>query len=133
MVLERAVYWWLPTTFALEVAAWEIGSRMELALVDPTWLEFGTTIQVERVMWILGGAIVLLSALVLIFARRSRPTHISLVQLAGVLALAGYWVGASTLASGVVIALATVATVILSRHRGLRGTGGGPVTGSASA
>jgi uncharacterized membrane protein YbhN (UPF0104 family) len=116
-MLERAIYWWLPATFVLEVAAWEIGSRMELAIVDPTWLEFGEVIHVERSSWIIGAIVVALCALFLIASDRPRKWHISIVQLFGILALAGYWVGASTWVSGVVVGLVTAATVILGRRR----------------
>jgi hypothetical protein len=120
MVLERAVYWWLPVTFVLEVAAWEVGSRMEVAIVDPAWLEFGEVIHVERVMWILGAVVVALCGLFLLVTDRRHRWPISLVQLVGILALAGYWVGASTLASGVVVGLVTVATVLLGWQRRAR-------------
>jgi hypothetical protein len=119
MVLERGVFWWLPATFIVEVAAWEIGVRMDMAFADPTWLAFGDAIDIERVTWILGGVVAALCAVFLLATRRRHTTHISLVQLVGVLALAAYWIGASTLASGVVVALATVATWILG-HRPVR-------------
>ncbi len=117
MSTERdGALFWLPGAFALEVLAWEVGSRMGLGIADPTWEELGRSIDIERITWGLGGAIVVLFALFMALSNRRRTAQISFVQLIGVLALAAYWIGASMLASGAVVMLATVAAVVLS-HR----------------
>ncbi|MBV1858299.1 MAG: hypothetical protein KUG77_07795 [Nannocystaceae bacterium] len=113
---ESAVLW-LPGAFVLEVLAWEVGSRLGLAMVDPGWEEFGRNIQVERITWGLGGAVLVLLAAFLVLCKGGSKTAVSCVQLLGILALAAYWVGASVLASGAVVALATIAAVVLGRRR----------------
>jgi hypothetical protein len=115
--MERwSTYLWLPMTFLVEVAAWEIGSRMELAFVDPSWEAFGREIEVERVAWILGGIAALLFLLFMVLSRRRHTIQVSLVQLVGVLALACYWVGASVVASGAVVLVSTLGAWIIG-HR----------------
>lgn|GEM_PF-2485152 len=108
---------WLPGAFLLEVAAWELDTRLGLGLSDPTWEEFGRSIQVERIAWGLAAAIVVLAALFLIVSRQRSTLQVSLVQLLGVLALAAYWVGASVFASGAAVTLCTLASWMLSTRR----------------
>ncbi len=119
MTEERAsAGFWLPVTFGLEVAAWEIGSRLGLGFADPTWEEFGRSIDVERITWILGGTTAALFVLFMVTSRRRITAMVSVVQLPGVLALACYWVGASVLSSGAVVILSTLAAWVLgSRSR----------------
>ncbi len=114
---ESAVLW-LPITFGIEVAAWEVGSRLQLGFSDPAWEEFGRSISVERVTWALGGALVVLFVLSMVVSRRGSTFQVSLVQLPGVLALGCYWVGASVVSSGaVVIGSALAAWVLGTRAR----------------
>ncbi len=114
MAAERAsTALWLPITFVLEVAAWEIGSRLELAIVDPTWEEFGRSIGVERITWGLGGTCVVLFALFILVSRRRSTLQVSMVQLPGVLAMGCYWIGASVLASGAVVVGSALAAWVL--------------------
>lgn len=112
---ESAVLW-LPGAFALEVIAWEAGSRLGLAIVDPTWEEFGRSIQVETIVWGIGGAVVVLTGLFLLLTRGRSTLQLSLVQLLGVLAMACYWIGASALTSGAVVVVATLSAWLLSRR-----------------
>jgi len=115
---RESVLLWLPATFVLEVLAWEVGSRLGLGIVDPTWEELGRSINVELITWGLGGAVVVLFAAFMLLLEGRSKTVVSSVQLLGVLALAAYWIGASVVASGSVVTLATVATAVLSRRRG---------------
>jgi hypothetical protein len=118
MVNERWwMFLWLPATFIVEVAAWEIGSRLEMSLVEPSWEEFGRLIDVERVAWILCGVSALLFGAFMLLARRRNTAHVSLVQLGGVLALACYWIGASIVASGAAVLVSTVAALILGHRK----------------
>jgi hypothetical protein len=118
MINDRWWIWlWLPVTFVVEVAAWEIGSRLEISLVDPSWEAFGRLIDVERVAWILGGAAALLFGAFMLLARRHSTAQVSLVQLVGVLALACYWIGASIVASGAAVLVSTLAAWILGRRK----------------
>lgn len=112
---ESAVLW-LPGAFALEVLAWEAGSRLGLAIVDPTWEELGRSIQVETIVWSIGGAVVLFSGLFLLITRERSSLQLSLIQLLGVLAMVCYWIGASALTSGVVVVVATLSSWLLSRR-----------------
>jgi hypothetical protein len=115
MASERtAAVLWLPGAFIVEVLAWEVGSRLELAFVDPAWEEFGRTIEVERIAYGLGAAVVVLAALFLLISRRRSTLQISLVQLLGVLGMACYWIGTSLLVSGAVVMVATGAAWVLS-------------------
>ncbi len=107
---------WLPGAFALEVLAWEVGSRMGLSIVDPTWEELGRSIQIERLTWGLGGAVVVVFALFLLLSRKRSTAQISCLQLGGILALVAYWIGASVVVSGAVVMLAAVASAVLSRR-----------------
>lgn len=117
MAGERGIaYLWLPLTFVVEVVAWEVGSRLELALVDPTWEELGRTIDVEQIAWLLGSGALLVFALFASVTRHHRMLQVSIVQLAGVLALACYWVGASVLASGTAVGLSSIAAWLLGRR-----------------
>ena len=117
MAAEReGALFYLPAAFALEVLAWEVGSRVGLAIVDPSWEELGRSIQVERITWGLGGAVIVLFALLMVFSKGRSWTGVSMVQFVGMLALVAYWIGASVVASGAVVMLATVASVVLS-HR----------------
>lgn len=100
----------------LEVIAWEAGSRLGLAIVDPTWEEFGRSIQVETIVWGIGAAVVVLTGLFLLASRRRNTLQLSLVQLLGVLALVCYWIGASALSSGAVVVVATLGAWLLSRR-----------------
>lgn len=113
---QRTALLWLPSAFALEVAAWEVDSRLGLAIVDPTWEEFGRSIGVERIVWVLGASAVVLTVLFSVVSRRRVVAQQSLVQLAGVLAMAGYWIGASVYASGAVVVLATLGAWWLARR-----------------
>ena len=118
MAAEReSVLLWLPATFVLEVLAWEVGSRMGLGIADPTWEEFGRSVDIERITWGLGGAVVVLFAVFMLLFKGRYKAEVSSVQLVGILALVAYWIGASVVACGVVVALATVATAALSRRR----------------
>lgn len=118
---RKEVLLWLPSAFALEVAAWEIGSRLGLAVADPSWDEFGRLIGVERITWGLACASAAVLVLCLLFGSRRRTTpQLSLVQLPGLLTLACYWVGASLAASAVSIAASTLAALVIVR----RGDGG---------
>ncbi len=117
MAAEReSVLLWLPGTFVLEVLAWEVGSRMGLGFADPTWEEFGRSINIELVTWGLGGAVVVLFAVFMALFKGGSKAELSAIQLVGILALVAYWIGASVVASGAVVALATVASAVLS-HR----------------
>lgn len=108
---------WLPGSFIVEVVAWEVGSRLGLAFADPSWEEFGRTVDIETITWGLAVAVVVLLVLFrLVTGHRSTP-QLSVVQLLGVLALAAYWIGASVVASGAVVVLATLAAWILSSRR----------------
>ncbi len=111
---REVTLFWLPGAFAVEVLAWEVGSRMGLANVDPTWVELGRSIQVERLTWGLGAAVVVLFVLFRVLSRK-RTAGVSCIQLVGLLALVAYWIGASVVASGVVVMLAAVASTVLSR------------------
>lgn len=113
---ERALLW-LPGSFLIEVLAWEIGSRMGWGIVDSTWEELGRSIHIERITWGLGGAVVVLFAVFMLLFKGHHKTEVSCVQLVGILGLVAYWIGASVLASGTVVVLATVAAVILSGRR----------------
>jgi len=114
---RKEVLLWLPSAFAFEVAAWEIGSRLGLGIADPSWDEFGRLIGVERVTWGLAGAsAVVLVLCLLLGSRRRTTTQLSLVQLPGLLTLACYWVGASLFASAVAIAASTFASLVIIRR-----------------
>lgn len=107
---------WLPGTFILEVLAWEAGSRLGLGFADPTWEEFGRSIEIEQVVWGLGALAVLLTVVFSVATRRRSTPQMSIIQLLGVLAMAGYWIGASVYASGAVVVLATLCAWLLSRR-----------------
>ncbi len=107
---------WLPAAFVAEVAAWEVGSRLELAIVDPTWEEFGRTIEVERIAYGLVAAVVVLAAASLLLSRTRSTAQVSLVQLLGIFGLVCYWIGASVFSSAAVVLAATVASWVLSRR-----------------
>lgn len=113
---REAALFWLPGAFAVEVIAWEVGSRMGLSIVDPTWEELGRSVQVERLTWGLAGAVVVLFALFLLLSRRRSTGQVSCIQLVGMLALVAYWIGASVVASGAAVMLAAVASTVLSRR-----------------
>ena len=117
MALERdSSLLWLPGAFVAEVVAWEAGSRLGLAIVDPTWEEFGRSIQVERVAWGLGGAVFVAFAVFMALSRQRSTVQLSIVQLLGISAMACYWVGASLFATGAVVLAATLACWILERR-----------------
>lgn len=107
---------WLPGAFALEVIAWELDSRLGLGISDPTWEAFGQSIQVEQIVWGLGGAVVVLGGLFLLVSSRKSTWQLSVIQLLGVLAMACYWIGASALSSGAVVVVATLVAWILGRR-----------------
>jgi hypothetical protein len=90
---------------------------MGLAFADPSWEEFGRTIEIERITWGLAIAVGVLLALFWMLTRHRSAGQLSLIQLLGVLALATYWIGASVLASATVVVLATLAAWILSSRR----------------
>ncbi|MCR9159315.1 MAG: hypothetical protein ACE37F_08640 [Nannocystaceae bacterium] len=117
MAFEReSAVLWLPGAFALEVIAWEVGSRLGLAIVDPSWEELGRSIQVEQIVWGIGAAVIVLSGLFLLFSRERSTLQLSLIQLLGVLAMACYWIGASVLTAGAVVIVATLCAWLLSRR-----------------
>lgn len=117
MAFERdSALLWLPGTFALEVLAWEVGSRVGMAIVDPAWEELGRSIQVESLTWGLAGAVVVLFALFMALSRGRSTCQISSMQFVGVLALVGYWIGASMVATAAVVMLSTVGAAVLG-HR----------------
>ncbi len=89
---------------------------MGLGFADPTWEEFGRSINIELVTWGLGGAVVVLFAVFMALFKGGSKAELSAIQLVGILALVAYWIGASVVASGAVVALATVASAVLS-HR----------------
>ena len=107
---------WLPAAFVAEVVAWEAGSRLGLAIVDPTWEEFGRSILVERITWGLGAAVLVAFVSFMLSSRKRSTLQLSVVQLLGVLAMACYWIGASVFASGGVVLTATLAAWILGRR-----------------
>ncbi|MGH1341036.1 MAG: hypothetical protein ACRBN8_05765 [Nannocystales bacterium] len=115
MANERATsLQWLPATFVLEVVAWEVGSRLDLAMLDPSWEELGRSIDVERITWGLGCAATVLFVLFMVLPTRWSKGGVSCVQLLGVLGLGAYWIGASVVASGAVVVVASVAAFLLS-------------------
>ena len=107
---------WLPGAFVAEVVAWEVGSRLGLAIVDPTWEELGRSIQVERLTWGLGAVVVAAFVLFMLISRKRSTVQVSVVQLLGILAMACYWVGASVYSSGGVVLIATLAAWMLGRR-----------------
>jgi hypothetical protein len=110
---RNGVVWYLPIAFVIEVGAWEVGSRLGLAFADPTWEEFGRLIGVQRWTWVLAGAVAVLFAVFGLLSRRRSILKVSMVQLAGLRALVAYWIGASMLASAVVVGISTVAIWVL--------------------
>ena len=117
---------WLPAAFAVEVVLWEASSRLGLAFVDPTWEEFGRLVHIELFTWIVGAVVALLLAAFGLATTYRSTAQISLVQIGGVLGLSAYWVGASLVSAGAVVAIATLATWVLVR-RPERGARRGPL------
>ena len=99
---------WLPGAFLLEVAAWELDTRLRLGLSDPTWEEFGRSIQVERIAWGLAAAIVVLSLGARLIRAGSAKVHVLMLQLLGTMGLLAFWVGGSAFGCGAVVVLSTL-------------------------
>jgi hypothetical protein len=113
--------WLVPGLFATEVLVWEGGSRIGLAdaLTTPGTDELAALFDLSLVPPALAGMLVL--ALVLVFAfglhRRNVRVSMSMMQLPGLLATAGYWVGVSLVWSAAVVAGSTLCAWIVA-HTG---------------